>query len=160
MVKDFPADCPMDGHMDCHKDTWKISIYYNRKKDLPKYLRNYWYKLVSNWGEIWYNSSFPRTNDVTVLGLSHGLSAGQKDFSQNIAFQICVCYNGNRKRASAGNRHPLGTTDRRLARIISRNKAAQFSRPGRLFLCLITIFAHRVSNSKAGQAETQHCNQS
>ena len=44
MVKDFPADCPMDGHMDGHTDTWKISIYYNRKKAIRKYLQNYWYQ--------------------------------------------------------------------------------------------------------------------
>ena len=45
-------------------------------------------------------TNFSRTNDVIVLGLLHGKPAGQKDFLQNIAFQICICYNASRQRRS------------------------------------------------------------
>ena len=55
------------------------------------------------------------------------------------------------------NRCPTGATDRRLARLVNYEIAVSFGR-GRLFLCLITILTDRVSYSKAGQAEAQHCN--
>lgn len=65
----------------------------------------------------------------------------------------------NIKKGICVNRCPTGATDRRLARLVNYEIAVSFDR-GRLFLCLVTILTDRVSYSKAGQAETQHCNQS
>ena len=61
------------------------------------------------------------------------------------------------KKDICANRCPTGATDRRLARLVNYEIAVSFGR-GRLFLCLITILTDRVSYSKAGQAEAQHCN--
>ena len=63
----------------------------------------------------------------------------------------------NIKKDICANRCPTGATDRRLARLVNYEIAVSFGR-GRLFLCLITILTDRVSYSKAGQAEAQHCN--
>ena len=63
----------------------------------------------------------------------------------------------NIKKDICANRCPTGATDRRLARLVNYEIAVYFGR-GRLFLCLITILTDRVSYSKAGQAEAQHCN--
>ena len=63
----------------------------------------------------------------------------------------------NIKKDICANRCPTGATDRRLARLVNYEIAVSFSR-GRLFLCFITILTDRVSYSKAGQAEAQHCN--
>lgn len=40
--------------------------------------------------------------------------------------------------------------------IISLEAAAQFSRPGRLFLCLSMVKSYRISNPEAGTAQCQH----
>ena len=53
-----------------------------------------------------------------------------------------------------------GTTDRRLVHILNRLKiTVQFARLGRLFLCLIIIFAECVSGTKTGDAEAHNCNE-
>ena len=67
----------------------------------------------------------------------------------------------NIKKDICANRCPTGAADRRLARFISLQLIAAYLVTGwRLLLCLVTIFTKRVSDSKAGQAEAQHRNQS
>ena len=53
-----------------------------------------------------------------------------------------------------------GTTDRRLVHIFITYKSNRLvCRQGRLFLCLIIIFAECVSGTKAGDAEAHNCNE-
>lgn len=109
MVKDFPRDNPGTVTRTVTRTHEKSAYIIIRKKVIRKYLWNYWYEMILNWGEIWYNPLCP----VHFIRTIHGQMVWQsrdchmdcpqdkKDFSQNIAFQICICYNANRQRETS-----------------------------------------------------------
>lgn len=106
-------------------------------------------------------SSFFSTFSWLAL-FSHPVKSNRKRETHRTIAKKCLRHFGacgilNIKKDICANRCPTGATDRRLARLVNYKIAVSFGR-GRLFLCLATILTDRVSYSKAGQAETQHCN--